>query len=66
MNIPVLDDGRLDFCEPVTRPGDAVVLRAEMDCVVVFSTCPQDMVPINGKAQQPTEAHFQILDRGRA
>ena len=21
MNIPVLDDGRLDFCEPVTRPG---------------------------------------------
>ncbi len=62
MNIPVLDDGRLDFCEPVTRPGDAVVLRAEMDCVVVFSTCPQDMVPINGKAQQPTEAHFQVLD----
>jgi hypothetical protein len=38
-----------------------VVLRAEMDCVVAMSTCPQDILPVNGAACTPTEAHFQIL-----
>lgn len=62
MNIPVSDGRRLSFEEPVSKPGDYVVLRAEMDCVVAFSACPQDILPINGRAGQPTEAHFQILD----
>jgi uncharacterized protein len=45
----------------VSRPGDYVRLRAEMDCVIAFSACPQDMVPINGVACTPTEAHFEIV-----
>lgn len=61
MNIPVKQNSHLDFCEPVSKPGDYVILRAEMDCVVVFSACPQDMVPINGALSQPTEAHFEVL-----
>ncbi len=61
MNIPVIDGRRLDFCEPVTKPGDYVVFRAELDCIVAFSACPQDMLPINGKAGIPTEAHFQVF-----
>jgi uncharacterized protein YcgI (DUF1989 family) len=61
MNIPVHSDGRLSFEPPVSRPGDYVLLRAEMDCVVAFSACPQDMVPINGVACMPTEAHFEIV-----
>ena len=61
MNIPVGADGSLSFQPPVSRPGDFVLLRAEMDCVIAFSTCPQDMVPINGVDCIPTEAHFQIL-----
>jgi uncharacterized protein YcgI (DUF1989 family) len=32
-----------------------------MDCVVVFSACPQDVVPINGVDCVPTEAHFQVI-----
>jgi len=28
--------------EPVTRPGDYIVFRAEMDCIVGLSNCPQD------------------------
>jgi len=62
MNIPVLEGRRLDFCPPVTKPGDYVLLRAEMDCIVAFSACPQDMLPINGVDATPTEAHFQIVD----
>ena len=62
MNIAVIDGRRLEFREPETRPGGYVTLRAEIDCVVAFSACPQDILPINGKACTPTEAHFQILD----
>jgi len=47
---------------PVSTPGSYVVLRAEMDLVVAFSACPQDILPINGVMRAPTEAHFQILD----
>ena len=47
---------------PVTKPGDYVLLRAEMDCIVAFSACPQDMLPINGVDATPTEAHFEIVD----
>ena len=60
MNIPVGTDGEVSFEPPVSKPGDYLTLRAEMDCVVVFSACPQDMVPINGVDCVPTEAHFQI------
>jgi hypothetical protein len=61
MNIPILGDGRLSFEPPVAKKGDYVVLRAEMDCIVAFSACPQDMVPINGRDCRPTEAHFQVM-----
>jgi hypothetical protein len=37
-------------------------LRAEMNCIVAFSACPQDMLPVNGLAMCPTEAHFEVLD----
>lgn len=61
MNIPVGEGGAIDWLPPVSRPGDYVVLRAELDCIAVMSACPQDMVPINGAAMAPTEVHFQVL-----
>jgi uncharacterized protein YcgI (DUF1989 family) len=61
MNIPVIDGNVIEFRPPLSTPGSYVALRAEMDCVVVFSACPQDMVPINGAAMRPTEAHFEII-----
>lgn len=62
MNIPVLEDGRVEVRPPVAAPGSAVELRAEIDCVVAFSACPQDLLPVNGLAMTPTHAHFEILD----
>jgi len=62
MNIPVVDGNRVEVRPPVSTPGSYVTLRAEMDCIVAFSACPQDMLPINGPAMRPTEAHFEILD----
>ena len=61
MNIPVGTDGSVSFEPPVSGPGDYVTLRAEMDCVVAFSACPQDVVPINGVDCVPTEAHFEVV-----
>ena len=61
MNIPVKSDGSLTFEPPVCNPGDYLLLRAEMDCIIAFSACPQDIVPINGVDCAPTEAHFQVI-----
>ncbi|HEX3538528.1 MAG TPA: urea carboxylase-associated family protein [Stellaceae bacterium] len=61
MNIPVIDGNAIEFRPPVSTPGSYIALRAEMDVVVAFSACPQDMIPINGIGMQPTEAHFEIL-----
>lgn len=60
MNIPWQTDGKLSFDPPVNQPGDYVVMTAELDCIVAMSACPQDILPINGVANQPTEAHFQV------
>ena len=62
MNIPVIDGNRVEICPPVSTPGSYVSLYAEADCIVAFSACPQDIVPINGLALKPTEAHFEVLD----
>jgi uncharacterized protein YcgI (DUF1989 family) len=59
MNIPFQESGALQWLEPVSKPGDYVVLRAEMDCVVAMSACPQDIIKIN--AGNPVEAHFEVL-----
>ena len=61
MNIPVVDGNHVEMRPPVSRPGSHVALRAEMDCVIAFSACPQDLLPINGLAMRPTEAHFEVL-----
>jgi len=63
MNIPVDPEGHTSWGTPLSKPGDFVVLRAVMDCVVAMSACPQDILPINGAACVPTEAHFEILGR---
>lgn len=47
MNIPVHDDGTLGWEPARSRPGDYVELRAEIEVIVVLSSCPQDLVPIS-------------------
>ena len=61
MNIPVAADGSVSFEPPVSRPGDHVVVRAERDAIVVFSCCPQDIIPINGTDCVPKDCHFEFL-----
>jgi uncharacterized protein len=59
-NTPVVADGDIDYRAPVSRPNQSVTLRAERDLVIVFSACPQDMLPTNGVDCTPTDAHFRV------
>ncbi len=59
MNIPVLSTGELEWRETVAKPGDSVVFRALVDCIMVMSACPQDIIPIN--AGRPVSAQYAVL-----
>ncbi len=60
MNIPISEDNSIAFEPTVSKAGDYLLFRAEMDLVVAFSCCPQDIVPINGPDCTPVDAHFEI------
>lgn len=47
-NGPVTPDQRMALSDPVSRPGDHLVLKALMDVVCALSPCPQDIIPGNG------------------
>ena len=66
MNIAVESDGRTLATKPaVSKPGDYITLRAEMDCIVALSACPQDIVKIQGAADNvPKPFHYVVLDSG--
>ncbi len=61
MNIPWTSSGALSYDAPLSKPGDHVLFMAEMDLVIAFSACPQDILPINGEHRQPVEAHYEII-----
>ena len=60
MNIPWTAEGQLAWGEPASPAGSYAMFRAEMDLVIAFSACPQDILPINGRTGHTTEAHFSI------
>jgi uncharacterized protein len=60
MNIPADSNGRIEFRAPLSRAGQYVGLRAHMDAVLVFSACPQDLLPVNGERMTPTEVHLSV------
>jgi hypothetical protein len=59
MNVPVAPDGRMAIAEGLSRPGDLVELRAEMDVLAALSNCPQVHNPASGG--QPTPIRLVIL-----
>src|SRR3954452_18566058 len=61
MHVPWTTDGSIRFAAPVARPGDRVRLRAERDLVAVMSACPQDLVPVNGEDQEPTDVAYEVI-----
>ena len=58
-NRPWSNDKRLYKEPPVSRPGDSLTFRSEMDCIIVFSACPQDLNPTNGGT--PKDVHYEVM-----
>ncbi len=48
MNVPADADGAMAIVDAVSKPGDHVDLRADMDVLAVISNCPQTRNPCNG------------------
>lgn len=49
LDYPVEDEGRVAIDkDPVSKPGDHIDLRADMDLLVSISACPQENNPCNG------------------
>lgn len=59
MNIPVHGDLTLENGSPSGKPGDLVTLRALRDCIVAFSSCPQDLTPISGGKINPASLRVE-------
>jgi urea carboxylase-associated protein 1 len=55
MNCPVEAGGAWTIATPVSKAGDYIDLRAEMDCIVALSNCPQDLNPCNDGALKPLQ-----------
>lgn len=60
MNVPV-EGNSVSLEPPLSRPGDHVLLRAEMDLAAVFSACPMDITPVNGPDLTPRDVHLTVL-----
>jgi uncharacterized protein len=59
-NIPLDEKGKLHQHAALTKAGDSITLRAELDSYVVLTACPQDVLPINGK--DPTSLAIELID----
>jgi uncharacterized protein YcgI (DUF1989 family) len=53
MNVPVGPDGALAIVDGLSRPGDYVDLRAEVDALVAPSNCPKIYNPCNDGRPTP-------------
>ena len=56
MHVPVSAKGAMAMGPSISKPGDHVDLRAEMDVLAVISNCPQMNNPVNDYKPTPVQA----------
>jgi len=62
MNIPVDQNGKIQWLAPRAKPFDKIELKAYMNTIVVMSSCPQDLTPINGNDCVIQDLYFKVFD----
>jgi len=60
MNLTFQPNGSMMLQEPLSKPGDYIDLKAEMDSIIAISSCPQDRNPCNGF--KPTPLQIKVFD----
>ncbi|MCF8069752.1 MAG: urea carboxylase-associated family protein [Desulfobacterales bacterium] len=63
MLAPIRESGLIDYVRPTSKPGDYVEVCAEMDCIMAFSACPDEIYPTNGGDGTPVDAHVILLNK---
>ena len=59
MDVPVGEDGTLEWRTGPTKAGDSVTFRTEQDCYIVLTACAQDILPVNDR--NPTSMAIEVL-----
>jgi uncharacterized protein len=62
LNMAYMPDGRTLIQEPISKPGDYVEIRAEMDLLIAVSACPQVLNACN--AYKPTPLGVVLYEAG--
>lgn len=52
-NTPIVGDGRIGLTDPLSLPGQRIVLQPLVDVFGSLSPCPQDIIPGNGLVPTP-------------
>ena len=60
MNTKFDEYGVMRIDPPEAKPGTSVTFRAEHDCIIALSACPQDLVPVNGHGCTPKPVAYFI------
>ena len=68
MQVPIASSPNfsLQFVPPASKAGDYITLKAEMDCIVAFSACPNDVQAVNGTGKdkfegQIVDCHYEVI-----
>ncbi|HEY4610859.1 MAG TPA: urea carboxylase-associated family protein [Ilumatobacteraceae bacterium] len=63
MNVIFQSNGTISIAAPVSKPGDHVLLEAEIDCTVALSACPHDLPPVqlNGIDCTPHDVAYAVI-----
>ena len=64
MNVPILEDGRLEFVDGISEAGKYVDLLALMDVIMLVSNCPQLNNPCNAYNPTPIEILIRAAPPG--
>ena len=56
MSVPVSADGQAQIVDGISKAGDFVDLRADMDVLAVLSNCPEALNPATGSRPTPIQA----------
>jgi uncharacterized protein len=58
MNVGIKARGELEIREPISNRNDNVLLKAQMDCLLVISACPNEQNAMNGS--KPTDILVRV------
>jgi len=59
-NVSFMFGDAMEIKPPVAMPRDYVCFRAQIPCLVVLSSCPQDILPTNGPDLVPKSVEVEV------